>query len=63
MKVVHYQKAAGIQKLPNGSFIVHPIDHTSPLVSNSTHVYTSTVQAHDEETGVFVTQNSLYIPK
>lgn len=62
MKIVHYQKAMGLQFTVHGSAMVYPIDHTSPLVSNTTVAMTSKVQAHDEASGVFVTLNSLYIP-
>src|SRR5271167_4493879 len=41
--------------------LVKPIDHTSDLVSNKKMVYTSNV-IRVEESGVFETQNTIYVP-
>jgi len=59
--VVHYDT-----KKPYGMagkrFFCHPIDHTSPLVSNTKEVLTSEVVWVHED-GSVETQNSLYVPK
>lgn len=59
-KVVHYDRPIKIEI--GSSAIVHPLDHTSPLVSNETLVYTSKVLAYDTITGIFITANSIYVP-
>ena len=41
---------------------VWPIDHTSPLVSNTKLVETSMVLSHNKESGRFETENSIYLP-
>lgn len=62
-RTVHY-------KLGDMSYIkagqkarVYPVDHTSQLVSNTTLVLTSEVRVYDKTTGVFETENSVYIPQ
>ena len=42
---------------------VTPINHMSKLVSNERTSKTSIVQAYDPRSGVFITLNSIYIPK
>lgn len=40
---------------------VHPVDHTSPLVSNKRFVFTSPVVSKSDD-GSFETRNSVYVP-
>ena len=59
-KVVHYTSPLRIAI--GASAIVKPVDHPSPLVSNSTHVFTSRVLAYDSQSGIFITENTIYVP-
>ena len=59
-----------VSYLPQGSHIrvgygaiVHPLDHTSELVSNTCPVTTSKVIRHDKNSGEFETENSIYKPQ
>lgn len=60
--VVKYQhdSITGIIKVGK-SAMIKPIDHSSPYVSNTQHVYTSTVVKVNTD-GSFETQNTLYVP-
>lgn len=40
-----------------------PIDHPSPLVTNTGPVRTSYVVAYDKETGTLETENTIYTPE
>ncbi len=44
---------------------IWPLNHPNPRgsVSNTTHVRTSKVITHDEKTGEFETQNTIYKPR
>ncbi|MBC8737101.1 hypothetical protein F6X40_09800 [Paraburkholderia sp. UCT31] len=45
------------------SAVVLPVDHQSPLVSNTKYVRTSVVLAYDTVTGEFETCNTRYQPR
>lgn len=62
MKIVHYRNPVGDIVVGQSAF-VFPIDHTSSLVSNTTMVRTSAVKEYDPKSGVFVTQNNVYVPE
>lgn len=46
-----------------GRAYVVPIDHTSPYVTNGEVALTSRIVDYDETTGIFETQNTIYIPE
>lgn len=46
----------------NQQALIIPINHPSPLVSNTRYTRTSTVLSHDKDTGKFETINTLYEP-
>ena len=56
--VVRYTYATMYQ----GKALVETLDHPSDMVSNQTVAITSTVLKWDEETGVFETENTVYVP-
>jgi len=58
---VHYVRDS-LQWAYNG-VMLKPIDHTSPLVSNTRMARTSPVIAWDKETGRIETKNTIYIPE
>lgn len=58
--VVHY-RSAGRSIIVGHSALVYPVDHMSPLVSNTTIAHTSRVIAI-RENGEFETLNSIYKP-
>lgn len=64
--VVRY-KAPGYVPKVGGSALVLPVDHPNHLpghqISNTVPVRTSAVIAHDVETGVFETVNTIYKPE
>lgn len=63
MRIVHYKANVMAYIKVGEPAIVYPVDHPDSLnVSNKTEVITSLVQALDVATGVFVTQNSCYVP-
>jgi len=60
--IVKYQSDSIIGSLKVGkSAMIKPIDHTSPFVSNTQHVFTSTVVKVSPD-GSFETINTLYVP-
>lgn len=61
-RVVRYDKARGITVMGGRAFL-HPLDHDSPLVSNTTVAMTSRVVAHDLQSGRIETENTVYIPE
>jgi len=61
-RVVFYDPSQGAI-IPLGSpAIVFPVNHDSPLVSNTKHARTSNVIQADPDTGVFETENTIYKP-
>lgn len=62
-KIVHYSSVIPSMKLILGyPIFVNPVDHTSPLVSNTKACLTSPVVFIDAESGEFHTLNSIYRP-
>jgi len=60
--VVKYQHDSIVGSLKVGkSAMIKPIDHSSPYVSNTQHVYTSAIVKVNTD-GSFETQNTLYVP-
>ena len=60
--VVKYQHDSIIGSLKVGkSAMIKPIDHASPFVSNTQHVYTSSVVKINADNS-FETMNTLYVP-
>ncbi len=58
-QIVHYR---GTPTFAFGIAFVEPVDHTSPLVSNTKVVRTSLVRKEIDENGIFETQNTVYVP-
>lgn len=59
---VKYQADSIVGSLKVGkSAMIKPINHTSPYVSNTQHVYTSTVVKINADNS-FETMNTLYVP-
>jgi hypothetical protein len=64
MQIVQYDpKAEGTFIKKGKQARVFPIDHPSPFVSNTRTCITTKVRTYNEETGVFTTQNTRYVPK
>lgn len=62
-KIVHYSSIIPSMGLILGyPTFVNPIDHTSPLVSNTKACLTSPIIFIDTESGEFHTLNSIYKP-
>lgn len=62
-KIVHYLPLVEGEYIRVGyNAIVTPIDHSGPFVSNNKPVITSKVIRHNEETGEFETENTIYLP-
>lgn len=61
-RVVFYDPSAETFILLGSSAYVFPINHDSPLVSNTKHVLTSEVISVDPGTGEFETLNTIYKP-
>lgn len=61
-RVVFYDPNHGALIPIGSSAVVYPINHDSPLVSNTKHVKTSAVISANSETGEFETENTLYKP-
>jgi len=60
--VVHYRTDMDFfVKIGKGA-VVHPVDHSSALVSNTKHVITSTVTQFNPHDGGFETMNTIYRP-
>lgn len=59
--VVKYRRTESDRIVVGHPAYVHPIDHTSPLVSNTKMVITSPVVSKSND-GSFETANSLYVP-
>lgn len=58
--IVHYSE---LHYCKVGLFaLVEPVDHPSPVVSNSRVVRTSAVKSYDKSTGEFETRNTKYKP-
>lgn len=63
MKIVHYLSNRPKHIVPGQRAIVEPVDHPDhERVSNEGPVITSVVLTYDTMTGVFVTQNTVYVP-
>lgn len=63
MRIVHYMANRMSYIKVGEPAIVFPINHPDTvLVSNHKEVTTSPVRALDAATGVFVTENSCYVP-
>jgi len=61
-QVVSYRPTmADVIQVGNSAWI-NPIDHPSEYVSNKSLARTSKVISFDEKTGVFETQNTVYVP-
>lgn len=59
-KVVHYTPSE-LQLISKGvPALVFPVDHPSPLVSNTKMVKTSLVHSYNPTTGEFETLNTIY---
>ena len=61
-KIVKYIPIPEIPIVVGRSAYVIPLNHCSPLVHNGHMVMTSTVKAHDPQTGKFETRNTFYEP-
>lgn len=59
--VVKYRVSDSDRIMVGHPAYVHPIDHTSPLVSNTRFVFTSPVVSKSDD-GSFETANSVYVP-
>jgi len=62
-QTVHYDLSKGTNIKIGNCAQVYPLDHPSALVSNKTLVITSEVMSYNKESGVFETQNTMYVPQ